>query len=245
MKSTILKTFFATVLGAAFCPCQIRALDGVPAPDSRVLDEYHIPRTKDALAAALNHPVSSVRGQAALALAAQREKSSVPPILAALAGETSPGTRMDLAAALAILGAEDGIVALGNMCTDQSWPPGLRMSAAGRMLSLHHDECFSSVLDVLRLHDDDQATLQALSFVGRFEHVTTQQLAQIRSLVPVSLRSQNVTVRAFASQVLPQFGDYSSLYLLQGALAAEQDASARQAMATAVRLLAAKLEAKQ
>jgi len=245
MKSASLRALFGIILGSGACLCQANFGEGAPVSDAEILERYHVSMTRDGLAAALRQPNSGVRAQAALALAGKEEKGTAPAILSALSAEAFPGARIALALSAGILGADDGVVALRDMCGDPAWAPGLRMSAANAMLYLRRDDCLGSVLDVLRLHEDDQAVVSALCLLGRFQHVTADQAVQIRELISASLKSEGVTVRFYASRAFPQFGDYASLYALQGALAVEREDGVRKAIADAIKLLAQRLTAKR
>jgi HEAT repeat protein len=119
--------------------------------------------TKEALLAALQDDDPSVRGLAASMLAAGGDQDAVPFIWVALSKETVRGNRVTLALAAARLGSKDAIMVLKAECGNTSDPEGIRMMAAGAALYVGSEDCLNNVVDVLRVRDDNQAVLQALS----------------------------------------------------------------------------------
>jgi HEAT repeat protein len=234
MKRKLFYVVFGFMLGVTISPAQV--IDGIPVWDTPLQDN-HIALTKDALLAALHHPVSGVRSAAALALAAQGEKDAVGSILEALATETFPGARIHLAAAAVKLGADEGVVALKSMCGNSSWPAGLRMSAAWAMIVAGREDCLGNVLDVIRLHDDGPATNHALNLLTWFKHAPVREMQEVRNLVRMSLRSNDPGVRMSASYVLRQWGDPSAMEDVRSALGVEHDETARGVLAKDLKAL--------
>jgi HEAT repeat protein len=240
MKRKLFYVVFGFMLGATVSPAQesvtkenreVRAfnIEGNPVWETPLQDN-HIAFTTEALLAALRHPVSGVRSAAAHELAARMGKDAVPSILSALAAETFPGTRIQLACAASKLGAEEGVAALKSMCGDPSWSAVLRMSAAWAMLVAGREDCLGNVMDVVRVHDDIQATNQALNLFTWFKHVPAREMQEVRNLVRMSLRSDNVLIKRQASYVLRQWADSPALEDLQSAIAGERDEAVREAM---------------
>jgi HEAT repeat protein len=234
MKRKLLYVVFGFVLGVAISPAQV--IEGNPVWGT-TLQDHHIALTKDALVSALSNPVSGVRSAAALALAAQGEKDAVPSILLALAAETFPGTRIHLATAASKLGADEGVAALKTMCGDQSWSAVLRMSAAWAMLVAGREDCLSNVLEVIRFHDDGQATSQDLNLLTWFKRAPVREMPEVRNLVRMSLRSTDPDVRMKASYVLRKWGDSSAMEDVRSALAVEHDETAREVLARDLKAL--------
>jgi HEAT repeat protein len=226
---------FSFMLAVTISLAQTRKSEGRVV--NTTLQDNHIELTKDALLAALRHPNSSVRSASALRLAVNGEKDAIPSILEALAIETFPGTRMSLASAAMKLGAEEGAVALKNMCGDQSWSAVLRMSAAWAMLVESREDCLGNVLEVIRFHDDGQATSQALNLLTWFKRAPVGDMQEVRNLVRMSLRSTDPDVRMKASYVLRKWGDSSAMEDVRSALAVEHDETAREVLARDLKAL--------
>lgn len=220
---------------ASTCQAQSHAADSRPVPDvddSVLQKEYHIAPTASGWMGALQHERSDVRAFAALRLAATGSKEAVPSILAAMATEPVAGTRMSLAAAAAKLGSGEGVASLERMCRDPSWSPSLRMTAAYTMLGVVGVEgCLGEVLEVLRDRPEDQATVQALNLVPRFQHLTAAQVTQTRSLLAASLASESAAIRTGASYALGQTGGAWAADQLRSAIKVEADDTVRRIMA--------------
>jgi HEAT repeat protein len=235
MKPKPLYIAFSFMLGVTISLAQTR--DNDKRMGDTTLQDHHIALTKDALLAALHHPDSSVRSASALLLAVNGEKDAIPSILEALATETFPGARIHLAYAAAKLGGDEGVAALKSMCGDRSWSAVLRMSAAWAMLVAGREDCLSNVLDVIRFHDDGQATSQALNLLTCFKHAPVREMQEVRNLVRMSLRSTDPDVRMKASYVLRKWGDSSAMEDVRSALAVEHDETAREVLARDLKAL--------
>jgi len=216
------------------CQAQSHAADSRPVldvDDSVLQKEYHIAPTPIGWMGALQHERSDVRAFAALRLAAVGYKEAVPSILAAMATEPVPGTRVSLATAAARLGASDGVAALERMCQDPSWDPSLRVTAAYAALdAVGAEGCAGSVLEVLRARRDDQAAVQALHLVSRFKRLTPAQVAETRSLLVASLASESAAIRTGASYALRETGGTWAADQLRNAIKVEADDTVRRIM---------------
>jgi hypothetical protein len=247
MKRRLLHVVLSFMLGATVSPAQDPVTKGnrevrtfnVEGPPvwPTPLQDNHIALTPEALLAALHHPLSDVRAAAAPELAARIGKDAVAPILAALVTETYPVTRISMAYTAAKLGADEGVAALRSMCRDSSWSPDLRMAAAWAMVIGGHEECLANVMEVIRLHDDSQATIQALNILPWYKHLPAREMQEVRNLVQMSLRSDYSEVRMKASYVLRQWGDSSAMEDVRSALAVEHDETTRGVLAKDLKAL--------
>jgi HEAT repeat protein len=206
------------------------------------LEDHHIELTKDALLAALRHPGPGVRPAAAGVLAAQWKNDALPAILEALAATTYPGDRIGLAYVAATLNSEEGVRALVGMCGDRSWDPGLRMVAAQTLSFRGREDCLPNVIDVLRTDDDMSATWTALNLLTLYSNVPAREMQQIRQLVRVLLRNDNVATRISVGPVLRKWGDAEAMEDLRSALAVEPDENVRGSLAAALKAIEQRLD---
>jgi HEAT repeat protein len=204
-----------------------RSFNGPPETAKHALQRHGIGLTREALVSALRSPDAEVRELAAQVLAEDHEKDAIPSIVEALAAETVPANRVNIAFFLAQLGEEIGRTTLKRACDDFTISAWVRMLAAVNMRALHDDYCLASVVDVLQSWDDPGARKQALSLVPDFERPSEQNAQNLFSLVVKALADQTPGVRTTASNTLGRLGNVAAIPALQSALANEHDEGCR------------------
>lgn len=219
----------------------VRQSDG-----ERALKAKYSPLTKDSLLAALGDSDKDVRVLAAIRLADAGEKSAVPFILRLASQEPQPFVRQGLILQAARLGFEPAVATLRDECKSGS-SQVLQMSAAQAMVAfLHNEDCLDDVLRVLRSGDDGQAdhvdaVWTAFCVLPRFQHPPASELAEIRDVGALYLRSDKSQYRSQAADILQRFGDDASAQDLSAALSIETDPTARTAMDRSLHLLEERL----
>lgn len=199
------------------------------------LRRHNIELTSASLVQALANGNAEVRWLAAEKLAVDRAVDAVPAIEAALEMEAVPGTRVNIAYALAQLGDNIGFSALKKSCIDGD-DIGLRMRAARYLLDLHSNECLTAVLDTIR-SADDQEKLMALGLLPRFQHVSGEEANALRKLLVVNLMAETPAVRIEASHALAGMSDRAAVPELRKAIVRERDDVVRSQMQSDVRAL--------
>lgn len=94
-----------------------------------LLRERNVELTEPALLAALNSSDADVRYLSAMKLAEDKVVGAVPTMKAALAAESIPRDRANIAFALGLLGDPSGRDELKKMCGDESFPSEFRLYA--------------------------------------------------------------------------------------------------------------------
>jgi len=195
--------------------------NGAPESAKHALKRHGIVLTREALVSALRNPDAEVRELAAQVLAEDGEKEAIPSIVEALAAETVPANRVNIAFFLAQLGEETGSTALKRICDDFAISAWIRMLAAVNMRALHDDYCLASVVDVLQSSDDRGARMQALTLVTDFERPSEENAQKLLSLAVKALADKEAGVRMIASDTLGRLGNVAAIPALQTALANE------------------------
>jgi hypothetical protein len=139
------------------------------------LQQHNIALTTSALVAALRSSDTEVRELAALKLAEDGAKETIPSIEEALTAETAPRAKVNIAFALAQLGNQRGTSALAGTCHNAALKPGPRLLAAQYMLDLSSNACLTAVLDVLQSRDEDDASYRFLNAYSHREVIEEQQ----------------------------------------------------------------------
>jgi HEAT repeat protein len=210
---------------------------GGPASLTQLLKQHHVDVTKVSLLNALKNSDPEVRSLAAEKLAEDKEQDAIESVQAALRVENVPGSRINIALALAQLGDEDGIVALKTACDDANLAGYLRARAITYLLDLHRDDCLNGVLEMLKPESDSDSRLQALSLLPRFRNVTKEESQRIIDLTVKALGDQTPAVRMDASSALAALGDASVIPYLERAVASEQDEVVHSQMQANIRAL--------
>lgn len=111
---TIILALFT--VNAGFCQNSALGSNGRLPTIEESLQRHNIRLTKPALVAALRSPDAEVRWLAAQELANIGANDTIAPISRALHAETVPGTKVNIAYALAQLDEQTGVAALQNIC---------------------------------------------------------------------------------------------------------------------------------
>jgi HEAT repeat protein len=100
------------------------------------LRKHNVQLTEPALLRALKSRDTDVRYLSAMKLAEDKVVVAIPAIKEALAVETVPRNRSNIAFALGLLGDPSGRDELKKMCTDEDLPPEFRLDAVRYMFDL-------------------------------------------------------------------------------------------------------------
>jgi HEAT repeat protein len=193
------------------------------------LQRHDIALTRTALLDALRSSDAEVRWLAAQKLANDGAKDTVPSILEALTAEKVAETRVNIAYAVAQLGAQKGFATLKGTCDNPAIRADVRMVAATYMLNLHHEDCLSDVMTILQSRADPDSSVQALYLLPRFQQVSEDYL--LKAILD-ALVSGTPAVRIAASNALGTVGNPSAIPFLQNAITKEQDEAVRFQMRT-------------
>jgi HEAT repeat protein len=219
---------FATVLNG-FAQ-SISVANGRLSTIEETLKQHNVAVTKPALLNALSSPDAEVRYLAAQKLAEDKDKEAIPEIARALDSETVPSTQINIAFALAQLGDDRGFTALSKSCDDQKIQAGLRVRAAGYLLSLNNESCLKAVMTVLRSDADFDSRMFALSLLGRFHHISDEDSKSMCAAAVKSLTDPTPAVRISASTTLVTLGNPAAIPALERAVASETDQAVKNQM---------------
>lgn len=176
----------------------------------------------------------NVRYLAAMQLAQDQSLVAVGAIQNALASETVPRTRVNLALALGLLGDPVGRKELLSICADKTYVPEFRLYAVRYMFDLHFNdeqECLSAT-EQGTTSENIGDRVSALSLLTQF-HVDGKQ-AEVRDILVTHLSDSEPTVRLAAANALLQMHDLAAIPFLRQAIAVERDASVRAALQSAL-----------
>ena len=198
------------------------------------MQEHNVELTEPALLAALNSSDADVRYLSAMKLAEDKVVGAVPAMKAALAVETIPRDRVNIAFALGLLGDPSGRDELKRMCADESFPSEFRLYAVRYMsdLGVEKDEgCLQAAKDIEKLVDSgnrsvgDRAT--ALELVARFRNLTSEESQSVFDLLLHGLSDPDPYVRMQASGAFATLGDRNGIPYLEAAISQEKDEDIR------------------
>lgn len=137
-------------------PPKTEVANGRPPTFGELLRQRNVELTEPALLAALKSSDADVRYLSAMKLAEDKVLGAVPAMKAALAAETVPRDRANIAFALGLLGEPSGRDELKRMCADESFPSEFRLYAVRYMsdLSVEGDEgCMHAAKDIAKAVD--------------------------------------------------------------------------------------------
>jgi HEAT repeat protein len=217
----------------------IVAQNGRAPTFAELLQKHHVALTKPALLAALRNPEAQVRDLAAAQLAEDKAQDAIPAITQALATERVPGTKVNIAFALAQLRNEAGISTLEEACHNSNVDPGLRLRAARYLLDLNSNACLPDVIELLQSKEEDDASyrMEALSLVPSFKDVSEDESQKLLGATLENLTDTTPAVRLSASDALARLGYASAIPYLHDAIGAEQDEVVREQLEDALRRL--------
>ncbi len=203
---------------------------------SEQLRQHNIALTHPALLEALSNESSEVRWLAAQELANEAVRDAVPAIDTALSRESVPIAKVNIADALARLGGAHGSSVLKQICGSPDFNSGLRTLAITYLLNLHDDGCLTAVMELMETQDD-QAKIDALGVLPRFQHLSKEEFEKLGQLTQSSLTAQTPALRIAAAHALSNMKDIAAIPALENAIANEQDGAVRSAMQSDLKTL--------
>ena len=201
---------------------------GPPPTLRQLLTTRNINLTESSLVEALRNPDPEVRSLAALVLAEDKARDTLPAIQEALQSEKVPQTKTNIALALAELGEQKGFATLESMCGNRDVPAYLRGYATIYMLDLHHESCLGAIFEVLQSDSDTRAL--ALSQLPKFSNVSEDEAQRIVTVTLAALADVAPSVRISASAALSRLAPSTAISALETALATEQNAAVKSQM---------------
>jgi HEAT repeat protein len=128
-----------------------------------------------------------------------------------------PGTKVNIAFALAQLGDEVGISTLEEACHNSKVNPGFRLRAALYLLDLNSNACLPDVLGLLQSKEEDDASyrMEALSLVPSFKDVSEDESQKLLAATLDNLTDPTPAVRLSASDALARLGYASAIPYLR------------------------------
>jgi HEAT repeat protein len=201
---------------------------------SELLRERNVELTEPALLAALKSSDADVRYLSAMKLAEDKVVGAVPAMKAALAAETVPRDRVNIAAALGLLGDPSGRDELKRICADQSFPSEIRLDAVRYMsdLGVERDEgCLHAAMDIAKLVDSGNRSVgdrvTAFELLARFRNLTSEESQWVFDLLLHGLNDPDPYVRLEASSAFATLGDVNAIPYLEAAISQEKDENNR------------------
>ena len=195
-----------------------------------LLRNHNVELTQQGLLRALKSRDTDVRYLSAMKLAEDKVVDAVPAVKEALAAETVPRDRADIALALGLLGDPSGRDELKKMCADENFPPEFRLYAVGYMfdLGIERDKgCLQAAEEIVKLTDSANRTLSyrvtALELLVRFRNLSSEDRQAVFGLVLARLKDPEAPVRMQASSSLASLGDQDAIPYLETAITEEKD----------------------
>ena len=199
-----------------------------------LLRQHNVELTEPALLQALKSPDADVRYLSAMKLAEDKVINAVPAIKEALAAETVPRDRVNLALTLGLLGHPSGPDELKRMCADENFPPEFRLYAVRYMFDLgtEKDEgCLHAAEDAAKMVDSGNRSVgyrvTAFELLVRFRTLTSEESQSVFDLVLHGLNDPDPFVRMGASSAFATLGDRNAIPYLKAAIAQEEDENIR------------------
>jgi HEAT repeat protein len=192
--------------------------------------ERSVELAEPALLAALKSSDADVRYLSAMKLAEDKVVGAVPAIKAALAVESVPRDRANIALALGLLGDLSGRDELKRMCADDSFPSEFRLYAVRYMfdLGVERDEgCLHAAKDIAKLVDSGNRSVgdrvTAFELLARFRNLTSEESQSVFDLLLHGLNDPDPYVRMQASSAFATLGDRNAIAFLEAAISQEKD----------------------
>ena len=222
------------VISMIMCPIapsqEVKTSKGPPETVKEALLRHGISSDEQSLLLALGNSDPEVRGLAAIQLGVEKGKDALPALLAALGAEKEPNAKVSMAAEVARLGDETGIIDLRMICDDKTTPAYIRLQAARRLQYLKDDYCYETVEGLAATAPDPDSRIGALYLLTNVESMSKRDTRKVRGLVVRALGDSDVRVRVAASNQIVLIGKKSDLPFLERAAGAEKDTDARSSM---------------
>jgi HEAT repeat protein len=203
---------------------------GRPATFADLLRAHNIGLTEAALLRALKNANSEVRSLAAMKLEEDKAIDAIPAIKDALAAESVPRARVNIALALGLFGDPVGYDELKKVCADKDFIPEFRLYAVRYTFDLHsqNDACLRAAKEIVESKGSSFGDrISAIDLLPQFQNLTTEETGEILKIVFTCLDDPEPVVRMAASHALVSLGDASAVPILQSAIAREQDENIR------------------
>jgi HEAT repeat protein len=192
---------------------------------SELLSERNVELTESALLAALKSSDADVRYLSAMKLAEDKVVGAVPTMKAALAAESVLRDRVNIAAALGLLGDPSGGDELKRMCADESFPSEVRLDAVRYLFDLGVEGdggCLHAAKDIAKLVDSGNRSVgdrvTAFELLARFRNLTSEESQSVFDLLLHGLNDPDAYVRMQASSAFATLGDHNAIPYLQAAI---------------------------
>jgi len=163
---------------------------GRPRTFGELLRERNVELTEPALLRALKSSDADVRFLSAMKLAEDKVVGTVPGIKAALAAETVPRDRVNLAFALGLLGEPSGHDELKKICAEENFASEFRLYAVRYMFDLgaEKDEgCLHAALDIAKFVDPGNRSvgdrITVFELLARFRKLTSEESQSVFDLL--------------------------------------------------------------
>jgi len=215
-------------------PPKIEVVNGRLHTFGELLVERNVELTESALLAALNSSDADMRYLSALKLAEDKVVGAVPAIKAALAAESVPRDRVNIAFALGLLGDPSGRDELKRMCADESFPSEFRLYAVRYMSDLGaggNEGCQHAAMDIAKLVDSGNRSVgdrvTAFELLARFRNLTSVESQSVFDLLLHGLSDPDPYVRMQASSAFATLGDRNAIPYLETAISQEKDENIR------------------
>lgn len=197
----------------------------------QALQSHHIQLTRPALIEALRNGDWQVRSLAAYKLATEGAKESIPALEAALAIETVPQARPNLAYALAKLGQGQGTETLNGICKDSSEKSFVRAEAARLILRVSSESpaCLDAMIELLG-RADITTKMSAAGLLPEFHDLSAADAERVLGALLKTLEASDAALRHAASRALGRIGNPSAIPYLQNAINNERDQNVRSEM---------------
>ncbi len=231
------------IFAARLAGCQrVSESNGALPTFAELLKQHNIQLTQPALVEALRNGDPDVRYLAAQQLAEEKATETIPAIKAALASETVPLTRMNVAFALAQLGESTGFDILEENCRNHDQGARIREQSALYMLNLHRESsvCWSAVLDVLE-GGSNGYKMQAVTLLPQFHNLSKEESGRVFVGLVKALHDPYPLVRLDAGRALADVGDGRALTELREAVANEQEEDIRPQLEQDLKILQDKM----
>lgn len=218
--------------------CAHRASGGPLPTVAELLKQHGIQLTQPALVDALESADPQVRYLAAQQLAENKATEVIPTIIKALSAETVPWTRMNIAFALAQLGAPVGFSSLESSCRDRGVQEDVKTQSAEYLLILGRDSamCRSMLLEILQTGSNGYR-MQAASILSRSHSLSAEDSESIYVGLVQALHVADASVRMAAGSALADMGDSRAIAELTEAAAREPEQAVRLQLEQDVKIL--------
>lgn len=192
------------------------------------LRSHNIGVKQPELLRALKNPDAEVRYLSALKLGELGAKDAVPNLEEALNAEKVDLTKVNIGLALAELGDEAGVTALGEGCQNSNWGAQARLQAVDYLLDLNRDTniCLNAIL-YLAENAPTGYRIQALSMMAKLHEVSPSDSQRIFEIVLEGLNEPTPALRMAASGAAAEMGNDAAVPALEKAIANEQEKEVR------------------